>query len=183
MPFQIHWESSMGNFCPANQHWPGWEFFKVALNWDSHSILLSHSPSHWEHSSPATPVIKDLIRGSHRLQFAVCRTGEINAYFMQHWRHVPPWCRYWWSIPACFLMPRKILDVSQHANKSTTYGPWDEVCFPFSCLKNHVSGCTFIPNLLFSQWGAPIKVSCAISGIRLITYSSLPHLLFSLLHA
>lgn len=108
MPFQIHWESSMGNFCPANQHWPGWEFFKVALNWDSHSILLSHSPSHWEHSSPATPVIQDLIRGSHRLQFAVCRTGEINAYFMQHWRHVPPWCRYWWSIPACFLMPRKI---------------------------------------------------------------------------
>lgn len=168
----------MGHFCSANQHWPGWEFLKCALNWDSHSIL-SHSPSHWEHNSLATPVIQDLIRGSHRLQFAVCKTGEINTYFIQHWRHMPAWCRYWWFIPACFLMPRKVLVCWDASNKSTTNGPWDEVCFPFSCLKNHVSGCTFIPNLLFSQWGAPVKASCAISGIRLITYSSFPHLLFS----
>ena len=94
--------------------------------------------------------------------------------FMQHWSHMPPWWRYWWFSPACFLMPRKILDAFQHTNKSYTNGPWDEVCFPFSCLKNQVSGYTFIPNLLFSQWGAPVKVPCATSGIRLITYSSFP---------
>ena len=60
----------LSHWTELNPHWPGWEFLKGALNWDSHSVLLSHSPSHWEHNSLATPVIQDLIWGSQRLQYA-----------------------------------------------------------------------------------------------------------------